>query len=237
MKKFTEVLEQIEKATEGMKHAKQEINNADRAYKSIFDGMTYKERIKKRKEIEFQKMNDEYLKVVEKWANMEIDYKVKIAILKSNAKIALMNDVIDVVIDSFNKFVGKPYGEKTKDKISNSIKEKVNCGAYIYNNTIHVYLMNYVDREYDFEIGMKDYSNKFLIDNKIQGINKDDLILCYSNNTYIEDVETEVKTIRDMQAKIIEKEQEIKKMCGEYNKHTVNGINYITINSNANTSF
>lgn len=237
MKKYTEVLAQIEKTTKEMKHANQETKNAIDSYTSIFENLSLKEKVKKRKEPEIIAMHEEYLKTVEKWEKIEIDCKVKIALLKNNAKFALMNDVVNVVVDAFNKFSGKPYGEKTKEKISNEVKEKVNCGAYIYNNIIHVYIMNYVGREYDLEIGMKNYSNKFLINNKLQKFTRNDLKLYNGSSNYIENVDTEVKYIRDTQTKIIEKEQELKKMCEEYNKHTMNGINSIIIRSNASTSF
>lgn len=237
MKKYTEVLAQIENAREEMKHAQQEIENADKAYSNIFEGLTLKERINKKKESEVIEMHDTYLKAIEKWSNIKIDYIVKIALLKSNAKLALMNDILDIVVSAFNKFSGKPYGEKTKEKISNEVKEKVNCGAYIYNNIIHVYMMNCVGREYDLEIGMKNYSNKFLINNKLQKFTRNDLKLYNGSSNYIENVDTEVKYIRDTQTKIIEKEQELEKMCEEYNKHTMNGINSIIIRSNASTSF
>lgn len=237
MKKYTEVLAQIENAREEMKRVKEEIKKADKSYSDIFEGLTLKERVDKKKELEVIAMHDTYLKTIEKWANVEIDYIVKIALLKNNAKFALMNDVIEVVVNAFNKFSGKPYGEKTKEKISNEIKENVGCGAYISNNTIHVYMLNYVGREYDLEIGMKDYKNKFLIDNKIQKFTRDDLKLYNGSNNYIDDIDAEVRCIRDAQAKIIEKEQELKKMCEEYNEHTVNGIDCITIYSNASTSF
>lgn len=237
MKKYTEVLAQIETAREEMKHAQQEIENADKAYSNIFEGLTLKERINKKKESEVIEMHDTYLKAIEKWSNIEINCKVKIALLKNNAKFSLMNDVVDVVVDAFNKFSGKPYGEKTKEKISNEVKEKVNCGAYIYNNIIHVYMINYIGREYDLEIGMKNYSNKFLINNKLQKFTRNDLKLYNGSSNYIENVDTEVKYIRDTQRKIIKKEQELEKMCEEYNKHTMNGINSIIIRSNASTSF
>lgn len=237
MKKFTEVLEQIKEATEEMKHAKQERENASDNYISLFDGLTFKERLNKRKESDVVRMRETYLKEVAKWENVEINSKLKISILKSNARIALMNDVIEIAVTVFNKYSSKPYGEKTKEKISNEIKERTNCGAYISKNTIYVYTLDYVGREYDLEIGMKDYNNKLLIDNKIQNFTKDDLKLYNGNNNYIDNVDTEVEYIRDAQAKIIEKEQELKKMCEEYNKHTVNGIESIIIRSNASTSF
>lgn len=237
MKKYTEVLAQIEKTTKEMKHANQETKNAIDSYTSIFENLSLKEKVKKRKEPEIIAMHEEYLITARKWEKIEINCKVKIALLKNNAKFALMNDVVDVVVDAFNKFSGKPYGEKTKEKISNEVKEKVNCGAYIYNNIIHVYMMNCVGREYDLEIGMKNYSNKFLINNKLQKFTRNDLKLYNGSNNYIENVDTEVKYIRDTQTKIIEKEQELEKMCEEYNKHTMNGINSIIIRSNASTSF
>ncbi len=238
MKKFTEVLEQIKEATEEMKHAKQECENATDKYTSLFDGLTFKERLNKRKESDVIKMRETYLNEVAKWENMEINCRLKISILKSNARIALMNDVIDIIITAFNKYSGKPYGEKTREKISNEIKEKTNCSAYIHSdNVISINPVNMVGLEYNIELCMKDYNNKFLVDNKIQKLNKDDIKLASGNNPYIEDIETEVKIIRDMQARIIEKEQELKKMCEEYNNHTVNGIRHITVDCNANRSF
>ena len=50
MKKFPEVLEQIEKATEGMKHAKQEIDNAD--YRLIRKNLV----VRNHKRIRWQKL-------------------------------------------------------------------------------------------------------------------------------------------------------------------------------------
>ena len=56
MKKYTEVLAQIENAREEMKHAQQELEKENKAYSNIFDGLTLKERINKKKESEVIKI-------------------------------------------------------------------------------------------------------------------------------------------------------------------------------------
>lgn len=237
MKHYTEVLEQIKEMTKEKNHAREEIKNADNKYSSYFDGLTLKERIKKRKTDEAQKIADEHMKTVEKWGNAEIDCKIKIAILKNNAKIALMNDVIDVVIESFNRYAGKPYGEKTKDKISHAIQEKTNCCAYVTGNQILVAPVNSIGLEDSIKIGTTDFNIKILVDNKIQTLEKENFCLWDVKSNYIEDLDAEARTIRNMQAEIMKRKEELEQMCIEYNSHAVKGINHISLQCDAYASF
>lgn len=52
-------------------------------------------------------------------------------VLANNKKIVLVNDALTVVIEEFTKFNNKPYGEKTRRKISDAIYEKCGFRAYI----------------------------------------------------------------------------------------------------------
>lgn len=54
-----------------------------------------------------------------------------LSVLCNNRKIVLVNDALSVIIEEFNKFNGKPYGEKTRRKISDAIYEKCGFRAYI----------------------------------------------------------------------------------------------------------
>ena len=64
-----------------------------------------------------------------------------------NIALAMFEEYAPAVLEIFNSYSGKPYGEKTKDKIYNEIKSKLNCGAWIDSRysgcqTINIYLLN-----------------------------------------------------------------------------------------------
>ena len=50
-----------------------------------------------------------------------------------NDRQIMFRTAIPHIIDILNKYDGKQYGEKTKQKISNELKEKCNCSLYLYN--------------------------------------------------------------------------------------------------------
>ncbi len=50
-----------------------------------------------------------------------------------NNRQLLFKTVMPHILDILKKYNGKPYGEKTKQKISNELKEKCNCALYLYN--------------------------------------------------------------------------------------------------------
>ena len=148
-----------------------------------------------------------------------------------------MNDVIDVVIESFNRYAGKPYGEKTKDKISHAIQEKTNCCAYVTGNQILVTPVNSIGLEDSIKIGTTDFNIKILVDNKIQTLEKENFCLWDVKSNYIEDLDAEARTIRNMQAEIMKRKEELEQMCIEYNSHAVKGINHISLQCDAYASF
>lgn len=60
--------------------------------------------------------------------------KVINAILYDNARQALFAEVMPIIIEVFNKYSGKAYGPKTKDKINSEIKARANCAVYVDTN-------------------------------------------------------------------------------------------------------
>ena len=66
--------------------------------------------------------------------------------LKDNARQALFAEVMPVIKAEFAKFAGKPYGEKTAEKIKSAIKAKTNCHIWIernyYNEVLHIIPLN-----------------------------------------------------------------------------------------------
>ena len=61
--------------------------------------------------------------------------KIKILLQKDNTQIALFEDVAGALVEIWNKYAGKPLGEKTREKIQNEIMEK-------FDNNIFCYIAN-----------------------------------------------------------------------------------------------
>lgn len=54
-----------------------------------------------------------------------------VAILNNNKIIFVINSAVPVIIEEFTKYAGRPYGEKTQQKISDAIKTRCGVRAYI----------------------------------------------------------------------------------------------------------
>ena len=66
-----------------------------------------------------------------------------IAILNNNKNIFVVNSAVPVIIEEFTKFAGRPYGEKTRQKISDAIKTR--CGVRAYIDTTNYYNRTTID--------------------------------------------------------------------------------------------
>ena len=60
--------------------------------------------------------------------------RVENAILKDNARRAFVMELLPVALDELKKYAGKPYGEKTKDKISEAFHARTGHKFYISRN-------------------------------------------------------------------------------------------------------
>lgn len=69
--------------------------------------------------------------------------EVKTRILQANARAALLNEALPVIIEACKPYAGKPYGEKTAAKIKDEVK-KAGFGFYFdgyHNNRINIYTL------------------------------------------------------------------------------------------------
>lgn len=51
--------------------------------------------------------------------------------INNNLRVVAINNALPVIAEEFKKFDGKPYGEKTRQKIADAIKERCGTRAYI----------------------------------------------------------------------------------------------------------
>lgn len=164
----------------------------------------------------------------------EKDLELTMLFQKNNAKIAAFNEFLPVVLEVWNKYSNKPYGEKTKQKIYTEIKERCNCSFYVHNG-FNITPLNEQCRntDYNFTCGTK-YENgnnkPLLVDNKIQKLDFDDFELYYININYVTDVPETIENIRKLEAEAIAKQEELKKICERFNALSVDGIERIYCN-------
>lgn len=222
MKKFNAIIREVKQTQQKINELEEKTKQLQNTYLTI---MNIKERHEKRKTVE-----SELLILEEK----KKDLKITIKILNSNAKIALYNETIPVVLEVLAKYKGKPYGPKTEQKIKDEIKEKTKCGFYISvrysSQEYHVFPLEFISNDYSIVCGTKyidGKQKKLLDDNKIQVPGLKDLTIYYSSKEYIDNIPKRIKDLKRIYKKAYEKQQELEKICSEYNSLAVGNIKNI----------
>lgn len=117
-----------------------------------------------------------------------------VKVLENNAKTALKKDIAPVLMDVVNAYKNKPYGEKTKQKIHDEMKTRVNCSVYLYDNYIQINPLN----ENGYSVSY-DYINLYVKNGVLTNDNKI-IELCAKNFifddlSYIDDPRAHVEKI------------------------------------------
>lgn len=220
MKKFNAIIKEVKQTQKKINEIEEKTKEIRKTYLNIMD---IKKRHEKRKTVE-----DDIVKLEEK----KTDLQITIKILKSNAKIALYNETLPVVLEVLAKYKNKPYGPKTEQKIKDEIKEKAKCAFYISERyslqEYHIFPIEF--NAYEIEVGTKyieGKQKKLLDDNKIQVPELNDLTLYYSSKEYINNIPKRIKDLKRLYKKAYEKQQELEKICSEYNSLVVGNIKKI----------
>lgn len=222
MKKFNEIIKEVNKTYQKIKEVEEKTKELQNTYLTI---VNLKERHEKRKNVE-----NELVRLEEK----KRDLQITIQILNSNAKIALYSETLPIVLEVLAKYKNKPYGPKTEEKIKDEIKEKTNCSFYIStrysSQEYHIIPLEFSNNNYNIECGSKciDGKQKKLLDeNKIQVLEFNDLALYYASKEYIDNIPKRIKELKRLYKKAYEKQQELEKICSEYNNLAVGNIKKI----------
>lgn len=222
MKKFNEIIREVKQTQQKINELEEKTKQIRNTYKNIID-------IKKRHE-KMKTVENELMTLEEKKEDLQITIKI----LNSNAKISLFNEVMPQVLEVLAKYKGKPLGPKTEQKIKDEIKEKTNCSFYISerysSQEYHIIPLEFCNNDYNIECGPKcidGKQKKLLIDNKIQVPELKDLTIYYSSKEYIDNIPKRIKELKKLYKKAYEKQQELEKICVEYNSLTVGSIKNI----------
>ena len=225
MMKFTEILESIKKLNTEIKEAENKQSAEINRYYATFEGLTLKEKIAQKKEN--KEAEAEHLQRIAETQETITNGKLKLKLMQNNARISLFNEVMPIVLEILQKYNGKAHGEKTSQKIREEIKEKTDCFVYMYTDSFRIVPCGTIGNTYNVECGTK-YENgnkkKVLIDNKINLVSMEDLEVWYVNRTYFEDLETTVKELKRIHAEAKQKQEELKALCSQFNKLSVEGI-------------
>lgn len=222
MKKFTDILKEVNKTNQTIKEVDRKINELQNTYLNIMD---LKERHEQRKNAE-----NDIIILEEKKKELQITIKI----LNSNAKIALYCETLPTVLEVLANYKNKPYGPKTEQKIKDEIKEKTNCSFYIStrysSQSYHIIPLEFSSNNYNIECGTKcidGKQKKLLEENKIQVLSFNDLTLYYTSKEYIDNIPKRIKELKRLYKKAYEKQQELAAICSEYNNLAVGNIKNI----------
>lgn len=222
MKKFNAIIIEVKQTQQKINEVEEKTKEIRKTYSNIIN---LKERHEKMKAVE-----NDIVKLEEKKKDLQITIKI----LNSNAKIALYNETMPKVLEVLAKYKNKPYGPKTEQKIKNEIKEKTNCGFYISvrysSQEYHIFPLEFNGNTYDIECGTKfidGKQKKLLEDNKIQVPELKDLTIYYSSKEYIDNIPKRIKDLKRLYKKAYEKQNELEKICSEYNSLCVGSIKNI----------
>ena len=217
MKKFIDILEEIEQTNRAIKEVEAREDELVENY------------------MKREVAENDMIKASEEKKDLQITLKI----LKSNAKIALFNDIIPVALEVLAKYAGKPYGEKTKEKISDEVKAAANCRFYINarwdSYSYDIYPVDGSGNDYNITCGTKytDGSRRhLLVDNKIQPVSFDELELYYISREYVEDIPQRIEDIKAAYAEAVAKQEELKAACDSFNALAVGDIDHIHYDKN-----
>lgn len=229
--KYSEIVKAIEenrRDIKGMQHALD--TEIDNHFKQ-FDGMSLKEKIEAKKAN--KEAEEKHLARIAELQESVIDARLKLRYMENNAKIALFNEVMPIVVNIWNKYNGKPLGAKTAEKIKAEIAKETNCSMYLSNRygNEDIHIME-LDTHFEFTCGTKylyltGNKKQLLIDNKVQSLVFEDLELYYINREYVEDINGTIEELKRLRKEAEEMQKKLQDICSLFNKLTVDGIKNI----------
>jgi len=158
------------------------------------------------------------------------DLKIAIEILKDNAANAFFAESIGTICTIWNKYAGKPHGEKTAEKIRKELFDALGVRVYITNKyddaciTCYDLGRNAPFRQLEFYASRKAGENvPALVGNKVQALNPDCFRL-YCCGGYVDDVPAQVEAIRAAHEKAREAESAFSAAVSAYNNLTRGNI-------------
>lgn len=218
MKTFKEIMEDI-------KSARMQLEESKATEKALTDKWLSEYDREKRKET-YKDYTQDLIKAEKATKNLSLTIKF----LQNNARISLFHDVMPVLLDILSRYKGKPYGEKTREKIAKELEERIGARAYIgtrYDtDEIRIYPSKSFGNTYTITVGTKP-NEHVLIENKIQILPFESFSIWYINSRYFEDIQAAIEEMETLYNKAYSMQKELDSVCSAFNKYAVEGIESI----------
>lgn len=135
-------------------------------------------------------------------------------------------EITPVISEILKKYNNKPYGPKTKEKISSELAERTGCHMYIstsYGSDTMSINVGVGHRYYNFDIyptwdKERGEHNRVLVDNKVQALTADKMQLGYIDSEYIEDIPARIEEVKELAQRAKVLQDELRELCSKYNK-------------------
>lgn len=164
------------------------------------------------------------------------DMRAARRLIQNNARVALYHDVLPVVLEVLQKYAGKPYGEKTREKIAQEVKARTGARAYISSrygsDEINIYPDTF-GTTYNITCGprpekVKDDVPRLLDEkNRITPQPAELFKLFYIKSEYVFDVWGAVEEMKRLYTLAVEKQAELESICAAFNAIACDGIEHI----------
>ncbi len=225
MKAYNEILKDIKKARADIKDTAESEKNLSRLF--------LLETRKNGTEADFEKARAKYEAAQEQYKK-EVEHnetiKLKIEILKNNAQQALFNEIINPICNIWNKYEGKPHGEKTAAKIREELKAAT--GFYVSIGNKYDDARIFISPPYgtpapfnslEFYPIWNGEKQPALIDNKIIKLSADNMKV-YCCGEYVENVNSHIKALKKAHADAMQAEKAMQEAIEKYNNLTRGNI-------------
>lgn len=235
MKKYLEILEDI-------KNTKAQISNTAEKQKTLeFELLKDAYKNGTPEDIERQKAaREEALKAYKEETEKNSFLKIKIEILKDNAKQAFLTENINKICEIWNKYEGKPHGEKTAAKIREELRSATGYYISISNRwrDAHIYIPFYNapnapanDIEFIPKWDGSEYFAALSGDNKILKLNAERFRV-YLCGEYVEDIDAHAKKIQEAHRTAIAAQEAYQAAADAYNELTRGAVKRINTREN-----
>lgn len=227
MKKYAEILKEITKTEASITDTAKAEKELERlAVKEAYQNGTEEEIETAR--AKYKEAENRYIKESEKNETA----KLKIEVLKDNAKQAFFCENINIICEIWNKYEGKPHGEKTADKIRAELKNAVGHYVSIGNKWDDAYI--YISFDYKSGAPFRDVEFHPIWNGKNQPATKNNKIIklspenfrVYCCGEYVEDVNAHIKALKKAHKAAQDAEKALEEAVSAYNALTRGGIQH-----------
>lgn len=160
--------------------------------------------------------------------------KIKKILQNENIKTTFFNDVINKIVEIWNKYEGKQLGEKTRQKIKEEVETHFDNEIFFYPYAQEFSIMNRdASKKYNgnlkITIVSKNWQNKFTEENKILKLQIENLTEQTTHCRYVENLDETVNQIIEEHQKALKLQEELNKV---YNKiqtlsnHNISAVGY-----------